>query len=121
MLNLIPYKLYLIPNPFSDIKIIAYEIELPPAGNKIGVNLLDDEDFTIPSIIYTIPNSPDINRLTTQANKNVCIISINGENSIRSQGALDELKCNQTKCGKSKVKISICRSKNYPSTYIEEI
>ena len=35
-----------------------YEIELPPLGKKVGFNLLDDEDFKIPYITDTIPNSP---------------------------------------------------------------
>ena len=42
-----------------DEKTITYYIEFPPSGKKIGLNLLDDEDFTIPYIPDTIPNSPD--------------------------------------------------------------
>ena len=34
-----------------------YEIELPPDGNKIAFNLLDNEDFTIQYVTNTIPNS----------------------------------------------------------------
>ena len=49
------------------------------------------------------------------------IISINGEESITSQGAIDELNFHQTTCGKSKVKINLCRRKSYQITYIEEI
>ena len=49
--------------------MIRYEIELPPSGNKIGFNLLDDEDFTIPYLIDTIPNSPAGHQLPTQAYK----------------------------------------------------
>ena len=30
--------------------MITYDIELPPSGKKIGFNLLDDEDYTIPYI-----------------------------------------------------------------------
>ena len=41
-----------------DEKIITYDIELPTFGNKVGFILLDDEDFTIPYITDTIPNSP---------------------------------------------------------------
>ena len=58
LLNLIPCELDLTSNPFSDSTIITYDIELPPSGKKIGFNLLDDEDFTIPYITGTIPNSP---------------------------------------------------------------
>ena len=47
-LNLIPCKLGIICNPFSDETIITYDIELPPSGNKISFNLMDDEYFTIP-------------------------------------------------------------------------
>ena len=57
-LNLIPCKLDLTSTPFSDEKIITYDIELPPSGKKIGFNLLYDEYFTIPYITDTIKNSP---------------------------------------------------------------
>ena len=56
LLNLIPWKLDITSNPFSEETIITYVIELPPSGKKIGFNLLDDEDFTIPYITDTIPN-----------------------------------------------------------------
>ena len=48
MLNLIPCKLDLTSTPLNDTTVIEYEIELPPYGNKVGFNLMDDEDFTIP-------------------------------------------------------------------------
>ena len=45
---MIPCKLDPTSTPFSAAAIITYDIELPPSGNKIGFNLLYDEDFTIP-------------------------------------------------------------------------
>ena len=48
LLNLIPCKLDLTSTTFRDETMITYDIELPPSGKKIGFNLLDDEDFTIP-------------------------------------------------------------------------
>ena len=45
---------------------------------KIGFNLLDDEDFTIPYAIDTIPNSPVSHKLPTKSKNNVWIIAING-------------------------------------------
>ena len=54
LLNLIPCELDLTSTPFSDTKNFTYEIELPPSGQKIGFNLLDDEDFTIPYVTDTI-------------------------------------------------------------------
>ena len=62
-LNLIPWKIDLKYTPFSDETIITYDIELPPSGKKIGFNLLDDGDFTIPYITDTIPNYPAVNQL----------------------------------------------------------
>ena len=47
-LNFITCELDLTSTPFSDTKIITYEIKLPPSGKKFGFNLLDDEYFTIP-------------------------------------------------------------------------
>ena len=41
LLNLIPRKMDITSTPFCDTKFITYEIELPPAVNKIGFNLLD--------------------------------------------------------------------------------
>ena len=49
------------------------------------------------------------------------IVYINGEYTITAQGVLDELNCHQTPRVKSKIKISLCRSKIYQRTYIEEI
>ena len=44
-------------------------INLPPSGKKIGFNLLDDADFTIPYITVTIPNSPADHQLPEQAKR----------------------------------------------------
>ena len=77
LLNLIPCKLDLTSILFSDEKIIAYDIELPTSGKKIGFNILDDEDFTIPYITDTIPNFPDGHQLPSQAKQNVWIVAIN--------------------------------------------
>ena len=54
LLNLID----LTSTQFYDTKNLSYEIELPPYGKKVGYHLLDDEYFTIPNVIDTIPNSP---------------------------------------------------------------
>ena len=58
LLNLIPCEIDLTSTPFSDTTIITYDIELPTSGNKVGFNLLDDEDFKIPYTTDTITNSP---------------------------------------------------------------
>ena len=55
---MIPCELDLTSTPLCDTKIITYEIELPPSGERIAFNLLGDEDFTIPYVTDTIPNSP---------------------------------------------------------------
>ena len=47
LLNLIPCKLYITSTPFNDTTILTYEIELHNSGNKVGFNLVDDEDFKI--------------------------------------------------------------------------
>ena len=101
--------------------MITYEIYLPPSGKKVGFNLLDDEDFTIPYITDTIPNSPAGNQLPEQSKRNVWIIDTNGEEPITAQGACDEINCHQNTHGKSKVKISTCRSKSYQITDLEYI
>ena len=86
--------------------MITYEIELPPSGKKVGFNLLDDEYFTIPYITDTISNSSAVHQLTSQANLNVWILAINGEDPIIAQDALDEINRHQTPNRKTKVKIS---------------
>ena len=50
-------------------KILVCEIELRPAENKTGFDLLDDKDFTIPFVNDTIINSPAGYQLLTQAKK----------------------------------------------------
>ena len=69
-MNLIPCELDCTPTSFRDTKILTHEIELPPAGNKIGFNLLDDEYFTIPYVTYTRPNLSAVHQISTQAKKN---------------------------------------------------
>ena len=110
-LNLIPCKLYLTSTLFSDETIITYEIELPTSGKKIVFNLLGDQDFTIPYITDTIPNSPAGHQPPSQAKRNVWIVTINREEPITAQGVVDELNRHQTPRGKPKIKISLCRRK----------
>ena len=45
--------------------MIPYEIELPPSGKKVSFNLMDYEDFTIPYITDTTPNSTTGRQLPT--------------------------------------------------------
>ena len=56
LLNCIPCEIDLTSTPFHDTTILTYEIELPASGKKVGFNLLDDEDFTIPFITDKILN-----------------------------------------------------------------
>ena len=77
--------------PFYYETITLYEIKLPYYRKKIGLNLLNDEYFTIPYIFDTITNSPAGNQLLTQANNNVWIININREGTITSKRSLDQL------------------------------
>ena len=76
---MIPCELHLTYTQFSDTIVIAYEIELPPSGKKVGFNLLDDEDFKIPYITDTIPNSPAVHQIPSHAKRNVWIMAINVE------------------------------------------
>ena len=55
---------------------------------KVDFNLLDDEYFTIPYITDTIPNSSASHELQEQAKRYVCIIDMNGEETITAQGTL---------------------------------
>ena len=90
LLNLIPCKLDLTSTPFRDETMITYDIELPPCGKKVGFNLLDDEDFTIPYITDTTPKFPAGHQLPSQAKRNVWIVAINGEEPITDQGVLGD-------------------------------
>ena len=106
---------------FSDTTILTYEIELPSSGKKVGFNLLDDEDFTIPYITDKISNSSAGHQIPTQAKQNVCIIAINGKETITDKVALDELNFHKTPCGKSKFNISLRRRNIYQITDLEYI
>ena len=92
--------------------MITYDIELPPSGKKIGFNLMEDEDFTIPYITDTITNSPDGHQLPSQSERNVWIVAINGEEPITSQGVIGEPNRHKNPPGKSNINISLCRRKN---------
>ena len=65
ILNLNLCELDLTYTTFFYTTIITYEIELPPSGNKVGLNLLNDEDVTIPYITDKITNSSAGNQLPT--------------------------------------------------------
>ena len=83
---MIHYKLDLTSILFNDTIIITYEIEVPSSGNKIGFNLLDDNEFTIPYILDEIMNSPAGNKLPTHANNNIWIIDIHVEEPLAANG-----------------------------------
>ena len=80
-----------------------------------------NEYFTIPYVIDTIPNSTAVHQLPTQAKKKFCIIAIDGEDPITTQGAIYGIKFHQTPRVKYKVEISLCRRKSYQMTDIEEV
>ena len=101
--------------------MIKYKIQLPPSGKKVGFNLLDYEEFTIPYITDTIPTSPAGHQLPTQKKLNVWIIAINSEEPITYQGTLDELNHHKTPRGKSKFSVSLCRRNINQITDLEEI
>ena len=105
--------------PFCDTKILTYKIEEHPSGKKVRFYLLDYEYFTISYVIDTIPNSPAGHELTQQAKKNVWSIAIKVEYPITDQCLLYELHIHQTQRGKSKVKISLCKSKRYQKADLE--
>ena len=60
--------MHLILHPLHPVtqNILAYEIDLPPSGNKTGLNFLDDEYFTVPYITNKTPNEPEGHQLPTQ-------------------------------------------------------
>ena len=118
---MIACEIDLTSTTFSNTTIPSYEIELTPFVNKIGFNLLEDEEFTIPYVTDTIQNSLDVHQLPTKAEQNLRIMDINEEDPNTYQDALDELNHHQTPHGESKVNISLCRSKRYQRIYIEDI
>ena len=72
---------------------------IPSVVDKIP-NSLDDEYFTIPSVIYKIPNLPASHKLPTQYKKYVWIIAINWEYTITEQVKIDEIQKHKTQHGK---------------------
>ena len=71
LLRLIPCELDITSNPFCNIKIITYKIDLPPTGRKIDLNLLNAGYFTIHFVIDKTPNLQADHQLPTQSQKNV--------------------------------------------------
>ena len=92
---MIPSELDITSTPVCDTTILKYEIELPTSVNQIGLNLLGNEYFTITFVADTIPNSLAGHQLTTQSEKYLWIVYINGEEPITDQGVIDELNLNQ--------------------------
>ena len=81
-------------------------------GKKIGFNLLNDNEFTIPYILDTITNLPSGNQIKTWSKINVWIISINVEGQITEKGAPDELYIYQNQCGELNFNIILCKRKS---------
>ena len=77
VLNMITCELDIKSTQFNYKTILTFDIDFPPSGKKIGFDLLDDEDFTIPYITDTIPNFPADHQLPSQAKRNVSIVAIN--------------------------------------------
>ena len=75
-------------------------MELPPAGKKFDLNLLNGKDFIIPNLIDRIPNLPVFHKLLTQAKKNAWIIAMNVEETSTYQRVIDELQRHHIQCGK---------------------
>ena len=88
---MIPYDLDITSTPFCDTTIISYELDIPPSGIKIGLNLLDNNEFTIPYILDIVPNSPYVHQLSTQSKKYLFIVSIHGGEQLTEKQLLDEL------------------------------
>ena len=82
---------------------------------------MDDDDFTISYVIDKIPNSPPSHQLPTESKKKMWIVDINGEERTIAQGTLKELNRHQNPRVKSKLNISIWRSKSYHRVYLEYI
>ena len=64
-------------------------MELPSAGKKFDLNLLNGKYFIIPHVIDKIPNLPAVHKLLTQAKKNAWIIAMNVEETITYQRLID--------------------------------
>ena len=51
-------ELELYYKPSVDATVVQYDLGFPPMGDKIGLNLIDDDDFNIPYVLSAITNSP---------------------------------------------------------------
>ena len=56
---------------------------------------MDDDDFNIPYILETTPNSLEGHQLISQAKNNVWIVEIDGQETINSEGAPEEIQKHQ--------------------------
>ena len=63
---------------------------------------MDDDDFKIPYIIYTIPNFPVGHQLPTKDKKDAWIVSINVEDIITTKGEILKRQHYHTQHGISK-------------------
>ena len=72
--NLILYPLHFVIQKHSRMKLSYLHLE-----RKIGLKLLDDEDFTLLYVMDKIPNSPDGRQIPTQAKK-ICVSLLSMEN-----------------------------------------
>ena len=92
-----------------DSAIFQYELEIPQQGNKIGLNLINDDGSNIECIVDTVPNSPSVHQLPYQSTNNFLIVEIYGEEPITAKGYLEEIKLHLSNEVKSKFNISLCK------------
>ena len=80
---------------------------------------MDDDDFKIPYIIYTIPNFLVGHQLPTQDKKYAWNFSINVEDIITTKGELEKLQHYHKKHGSSNVNMRLWMRNIYQGTHIE--
>ena len=74
----------------GDAKFITYRIQLPTTENKIGFNLIGDDDFKTPYILDTIYKYPEGKQILTQATIYFFNICINIKYLITAKGGLEK-------------------------------
>ena len=92
-----------------------------PQSKKIVINLMDDDDLNITYILYNIPNYPSVHQLPSQANNNLYVLKMDGEEPITAKCAPEDIRLHQNNKWKLNFWILIFEWKCSQRTNLEDI
>ena len=118
--KIVSSKLDEASSPFDESKTRSFKVKLPPRGAALGITCGTNEHYFAPYLKSTEPSSPFYKILTTKYRKNAWIVSINDEEPITGNYAVQVLKELQVEDKSRVVTIILCRRSRSLNTNYED-